>query len=335
DALAGPLPERALFSGRLAFVRHRDDRRPVRREWFLSRTQIGPASPDAACQERTWDPIEDAMALGWPRLTGRLTAVGERWAGTRVESRCNRLACYNPEQNRGGIEAGTPPCVSMSWDERLVGIHRLPSGAPAAVIEGAWNDGHPEGVGVSTERTAVVELRTGRLLHAEVAIHHSILGVERRLEIDAVDSCAGSLAESGWTPAPALAEAVSTATARFEPAPERRATKRVTSGAAPTFTVTPRAPAPATNTAAPDRSAPLITTPASDTAAPDGRAPETTSNGTAPDGSAPASPTPAGDAAAPNGSAPNGNAPELTTPATNTAPAEEAAPAPRQEQDNG
>jgi hypothetical protein len=91
-----------VFVGELSFQGPRTANRPLQREFALSATLAGPASPDAACHERTWDAVEDAMALGWPQLPGRLTAVGETWTGARVESRCNRSACVDPETRGGG-----------------------------------------------------------------------------------------------------------------------------------------------------------------------------------------------------------------------------------------
>ncbi len=311
----GALPERAVFSGRLAFSGPRTKDRPLRREWFLSRSQIGPASPDAACQERTWDPVEDALALGWPRLPGRVTAVGERWTGTRVESRCNRLACYSPELNRGGIDADTPPCVTMSWAERLRELLVLADGTHVAVITSEWNDGHPEGVGVSSQRTAVVELSTGRLLRAEVEIHHTILGVERRLEIDAVDACPGGLVAAGWQREADVTSAVEAASSVYaDPRAHRRSASKNKNnkqrgGGATRPIVTPRpippmvvpAPSPSPSPASSEDAVakpPVITTPA---------------------------PSPAGD----------GAGAETPADVDSGVSAEDAASAPRQEQDNG
>ena len=315
-AVAGPLSERAVFSGRLAFSGPRTKDRPLRREWSLSRSQIGPASPDAACQERTWDPVEDALALGWPRLPGRLTAIGERWTGTRVESRCNRLACYNPELNRGGIDADTPPCVSMSWAEQLSELQVLTDGSQVAVITSEWNDGHPEGVGVSTERTAVVELTTGRLLRAEIEIHHTILGVERRLEIDAVDSCSGGLVAAGWQRDAALTSDVEAASSVYADPRAHRArassSKPRSNSKQPKPVVTPR-PVP-----------PSAPTPSAPTPAPAGG--DAGANGPA---MPPVIKTPAPQA---------GDSAGAKTPAAaadSGASTEEAASAPRQEQDNG
>jgi len=62
---AGPVPEDRVFTGRTLFRGPKTQGRPLQREFALSAGLAGPASPDAACFERTWDPVEDALALGW------------------------------------------------------------------------------------------------------------------------------------------------------------------------------------------------------------------------------------------------------------------------------
>ena len=102
----GPVPEDRVFVGRSLFRGPKTQGRPLEREFALSAALAGPASPDAPCFERTWDPVEDALALGWPALPGRMVAVGETWRGARVEARCNRSACVDPKTRGGGPEKG-------------------------------------------------------------------------------------------------------------------------------------------------------------------------------------------------------------------------------------
>lgn len=213
---SGPVPRGEVALGPLVFRGPKTGGRILTREWAASAALVGPGSPDAACFERTWDPVEDALALGWPALTGRLTAVGETWRGAKVESRCNRASCVDPVTRGGGAVAHHRPCTSMSWRERLVGVHRL-GGAEIAEIESVWSDDHGVGVGLWSERSAYVDLERGRLLRAEIFIHHTFSGIERHLVIDAVDACPGGLAAAGWDP-PARADE---AQAELRPALER------------------------------------------------------------------------------------------------------------------
>lgn len=196
---AGPVPEGRVFEGQLVYRGPRTAGRELLREWALSATQLGPASPDAACFERTWDPIEDALALGWPALPGRRVAVGEVWTGARVEGRCNRSACIDPETRAGGKEAHERPCATMSWRERLDGVYLL-GDARVAAISSFWSDGHPLDTGVWSERVALVDADSGRLVRAEISIHHNFTGVERQIRLDAVDTCPGGLVAAGYTP---------------------------------------------------------------------------------------------------------------------------------------
>lgn len=198
----GPVPQDRVFIGELTFQGPRTAHRPLHREFALSASLAGPASPDAACFERTWDAVEDAVALGWPQLSGRLTAVGETWTGARVESRCNRSACIDPETRGGGKTAHHLPCVTPWWRETLTGVLDLATSSGTtrvAVIASEWSDGHPIGEGLSSERTALVSLEHGRLLHAHTKIHHGYSGIEREVRVDAVDTCPGGLVAAGWT----------------------------------------------------------------------------------------------------------------------------------------
>lgn len=199
----GPVPSDRVFVGSLVFKGPRTQQRPLRRDFALSAALAGPASPDAACFERTWDPVEDALALGWPQLPARLTAVGETWTGARVESRCNRSACVDPETRGGGPTAHHLPCVTPSWREHLDGVGELagPDGpVRVAVVTSVWTDGNPAGDGLSSDRTAVIGLADGRLLHAHAKIHHGYSGIEREVRVEAVDACPGGLVAAGWRP---------------------------------------------------------------------------------------------------------------------------------------
>lgn len=206
----GPVPPDRVFVGRLTFQGPRTANRPLLREFALSAALAGPASPDAACFERTWDAVEDALALGWPQLTGRLTAVGETWTGARVESRCNRSACVDPETRGGGPTAHHLACVTPWWRETLIGVGELTTPAGplrVAVITSEWSDGLPIGEGLSSERTAVIAVDHGRLLSAHAKVHHGYSGIERELRVDAVDTCPGGLVTAGWAAPEAVASA--------------------------------------------------------------------------------------------------------------------------------
>lgn len=199
----GPVPEDRVSVGSLVFQGPRTADRPLRRDFALSAILAGPASPDAACFERTWDAVEDALALGWPQLTGRLTATGETWTGARVESRCNRSACVDPETRGGGKIAHNLACVTPWWREQLEAVAEIatPSGPlRVAVITSRWSDGLPLGEGLSSERTAVISVDHGRLMHAHAQIHHGFSGIEREVRVDAVDTCPGGLIAAGWDP---------------------------------------------------------------------------------------------------------------------------------------
>lgn len=194
-----PVPKGEVEAGQLLFRGPKTAGRDLLREWALSSTTLGPGSPDAACYERTWDPVEDALALGWPALPDRATRVGEAWRGAKVEARCNRAACVDPETRGGGPDAHMRPCTTMSWRERLVGLYVL-GDRTVAQIAGFWSDGHALDTGLWSERTALVDVEAGRLLRAEVFIHHNFSGIERRVVVDAVDACPGGLVAAGWTP---------------------------------------------------------------------------------------------------------------------------------------
>jgi hypothetical protein len=195
DGVAPRLAADALWRGRSLFFGPRTQDREILRELVLSGTRIGPGSPDAPCFERTWDPLEDALGLGWPALPGRLTAIGERWVGARVESRCNRSACADPETGEGGAKAHPRSCATMSWRETLEGIYTA-TGADGelervAAIASYWSDGNPPELGIWSERTSLVAVDSGRLIASEITIHHNRYKVTRSLRVEAVDACPG------------------------------------------------------------------------------------------------------------------------------------------------
>ncbi len=198
-----PVLEDRVFTGRSLFRGPRTQGRALTRELALSAALAGPASPDAPCYERTWDPVEDALALGWPQLPGRLAAVGETWRGARVEARCNRSACVDPKTRGGGPDNHFRPCTTMSWRERLDNIVTL-AGEQVAEISSFWSDGHPLGEALWSERTALVSVDHGRLISSLTLIHHGYTGIEREVRIDAVDGCPGGPVAAGWSPEAAV-----------------------------------------------------------------------------------------------------------------------------------
>ncbi|HFE44952.1 MAG TPA: hypothetical protein ENJ18_05575 [Nannocystis exedens] len=198
---APPLGADELWQGRLLFFGPKSEDRLLERELFFSGRTVGLGSPDAACFERTWDPIEDALALGWPTLPGRLTALGEEWRGSRVESRCNRSACADPITGNGGADAHHLTCTTMAWRETLEGIYEQ-DGHRIASITGFWSDGHALDQGIWSERQSLISSDDGRLLAAEILIHHNRYKITRHLRIEAVDNCPGGLPALGGAATP-------------------------------------------------------------------------------------------------------------------------------------
>ncbi len=184
----------------------------VTRDVFLSREHAGPASPLVGCMPQTWDPIEDALALGWPKLPARTTAVGERWTGLRVAAKCNRSACVDPTNGRGGPENHHRSCATQDWQNTLAGVYEH-QGQRLALIQSTWTDGHGEAepsntLGLWSERTTLVSIDEGRPLWSTFILHHNFAtptveqpwqGVERRWTMTAIDACDGGLADLGWT----------------------------------------------------------------------------------------------------------------------------------------
>jgi hypothetical protein len=219
----------AIFEGRLYYDPMLFAEAGTERELFLSATLIGPAAPTAPCLPRTWDPMDDALALGWPRLPNRPVALGEHWRGARVEGRCNRTACVDPQTYLGGPENHDRPCTTMDWDEHLVGIFEI-GGERYAAVESHWNDGHPL---VSAERRVLISVDHGRPVWAKAVIDHrpAQLGddntyapVERSWTMESIDTCPGSLDAAGWKRPDVVVEAGARAERRFhEEERERRA----------------------------------------------------------------------------------------------------------------
>jgi hypothetical protein len=172
--------------GRLVREDAADDARE--RELVWSTTDIGPAAPDFACRRRSWDPIEDALALGWPKLPGTRVRVGEAWIGASVEGRCHETVCANEQ---GKFEHDRR-CRARPWQERLAG-----AGDGFALIVSDWDDGHElDPIGIATSRTSVIH--DGRPLWVSAEIDHRWSGVHRSLELTRIDDCSGvSLAGAG------------------------------------------------------------------------------------------------------------------------------------------
>ncbi|KIG16716.1 hypothetical protein DB30_04189 [Enhygromyxa salina] len=164
---------------------------PERRRqlWWSART-VGPAAPDFACRQRSWDPLEDALALGWPELPDHPVRVGQSWQGGAVEGRCHETTCVDDQ----GQFPHDRPCRARAWRETAVGAGQI-SGedgppAPFVLIQGDWDDGHdlarPE-IGILTSRQLLIA--EGRPLWARVRIEQRWVGVTRELELTRLDDC--------------------------------------------------------------------------------------------------------------------------------------------------
>ncbi|HVH99734.1 MAG TPA: hypothetical protein VM869_13525 [Enhygromyxa sp.] len=163
---------------------------PRVRELWWGAEQVGPSAPDFACRRRSWDPFEDALALGWPRLPAARTWVGARWRGATVGGRCHETPCLDPDGSFGHAL----PCRARPWAEQLIG-----AGEDLALILGEWDDGHdparPE-LGVFTSRELVLD--HNRPLYVRAVIEQRWAGVRRELSLVRLDDCsARSLATPG------------------------------------------------------------------------------------------------------------------------------------------
>lgn len=225
----------------------------------MSATEIGPTSPTAGCLPQTWDPIDDAMTLGWPELTGRLTGLGERWTGHRVAGKCNRAACVDPKTGGGGPDNHARTCVTQDWQNSLVGIFEHQD-ERLALVRGTWTDGHgavdpSNTTGIWAERFTLINLDHGRPMWSHNRLHHSFpqptsdkswSPIDRTWEMQAADMCPGSLASHGWDRAQDVLAGVQEQIAmQADPDAVLRATRRT-----PT--------APISNPAAPDNGQPYI-----------------------------------------------------------------------------
>ncbi|MCX4241120.1 hypothetical protein [Paraliomyxa miuraensis] len=202
----GPLPSELVVPAHLFYQGLRAEREGATRDVYLTGELVGPASPTAACMARTWDPMEDALALGWPQLPGRLTAVGEHWSGLRVGGKCSRAACVDPQTGGGGVDAHALTCVVGPWQETLAGLYEH-DGELHAWIHSRWSDGHGPGLGISAERKTLISVDHGRPIWSRTRVDHrfaqplhdgSFGPVVRTWTLEAIDGCPGSLAATGW-----------------------------------------------------------------------------------------------------------------------------------------
>jgi hypothetical protein len=203
---AGPIPVDSVVGGRLFYQGLRAERDGATRDVSYGRTAFGPAAPTAACLPQTWDPMEDAFALAWPRLPGRLTAVGEHWNGLRVEAKCNRAACVDPKTGGGGPDNHHRTCVTQDWQESLLGLYEV-DGQRLAWLHSTWTDGHG-GEGIDTERFTLVSIDHGRPVWSQTIVDHrfaqptadgAFAPVVKTWQLEAIDDCPGSLSDLGWT----------------------------------------------------------------------------------------------------------------------------------------
>jgi hypothetical protein len=194
-----------IFAGQLAYKGVRAERQSIVREWSLSSEMAGPASPTAACFPRTWDPIDDAFALGWPRVPGGPIGVADDWTGSRVEGKCNRSACIDPQTGAGGPDNHHRTCVTPSWREQLVGVYEIGE-ERVALLQRSWSDGHGE-EGIRTEGFVLVAVDHGRPVWAQITIDHAFpqltaddrwAPIRRTWTLEAIDDCPGSLIDLGW-----------------------------------------------------------------------------------------------------------------------------------------
>jgi hypothetical protein len=211
---AGPIPPGVMVPAHLFYRGVRAERVGATRDVYLTAEFAGPAAPTAACMPRTWDPMEDALALGWPELTGRLTAVGESWNGLPVEGKCARSACVDPQTGGGGANQHDRTCVTAPWHEHLAGLFEV-RGELYAWIVSRWSDGHGATLGISTVRQTLVSVEHGRPVWSRTKVDHrfpqpvatgGFAPVTRTWTLEAIDACPGSLSAAGWERPPELAD---------------------------------------------------------------------------------------------------------------------------------
>ncbi len=187
------------------------------RDYRTSELGVGPSAPDAACRNRSWDAIEDALALGWPWLAEHRVAPGDSWSGARVEGRCNETACLTSD-GMAGPRAHGGICATPPWRERLVA--RVSAGGQRfAAIESHWQDREDldeiEG-GTITRRRALISETDGRLAWSDIEVSHRWSEIRRHVVIESIDDCPGSLRAAGWKPAPELEQGAAQARLAFE-----------------------------------------------------------------------------------------------------------------------
>ncbi len=181
-ALAGD-PRRGSANGItpvIAMLTSADEQPRIRELWWGPRS-VGPSAPDFACRRRSWDPLEDALAFGWPRLPARWTWVADSWTGAAVEGRCHETICVDPDGSFGHAV----PCRARPWSEQLDGVE-----GEMALIYGRWDDGHDPDrreIGILTLREAVID--EGRPLYVRAEIDQRWAGVRRELSLVRVDDC--------------------------------------------------------------------------------------------------------------------------------------------------
>lgn len=210
----GPIPPGVMVPAHVFYQGVRAERVGATRDVYLTAEFAGPAAPTAACMPRTWDPMEDALALGWPKLPGRLTAVGERWNGLPVQGKCARSPCVDPQTGGGGPNQHDRTCVTAPWHEQLAGLYQH-HGELYAWIVSRWSDGHGAGQGITTERRTLVSVEHGRPVWSQTVVDHrfpqpvaagGFAPVTRTWTLEAIDACPGSLFAAGWERPPELAD---------------------------------------------------------------------------------------------------------------------------------
>ena len=198
----GPIPEHVIAPGQLFYRGFRAERNGATRDIYFAQDFVGPASPMAGCFWRTWDPMEDALALGWPKLPGRMTSIGESWRGLRVDAQCARAGCV--ENGGGGPDAHYLPCAVGPFVETLRGVFEI-DGERYALVRASWDDGH-DGEGISSERESLISLDHGRPVWSKLVVDHKFqqltkdgkfAPIVRTWEMTAIDSCPGSFASHG------------------------------------------------------------------------------------------------------------------------------------------
>lgn len=159
------------------------DEPPRRRALWWSSRAIGPAAPDFACRRRSWDPLEDALALGWPTLPAGRVSVGDAWVGSAVEGRCHETVCLSDD----GRFTHERPCRARPWRERLAGADNGLMLIAGDWDDGQWDDGHDPETGILTSRLALLD--DGRPLQVWAGVAHHWSGVRRSLSLTRIDDC--------------------------------------------------------------------------------------------------------------------------------------------------